>query len=124
VTPLSRVVYTHFHPEDLDLSVAPWGERAIRAGEAKLAFEGNQALPFLIFGRHVEETRRRVPTLRLRTLERFSFGVYLLSGGFRGPGLLPAAMVGPLLRLERLTAPLWRGWGALRALLVVERVGE
>jgi hypothetical protein len=47
-------------------------------------WDSNQALPTLLTGRYRVATKAAVPELTLRSLDRFSFLGYPLSGGFQG----------------------------------------
>ena len=87
-----------------------------------MAFDGNQAIPYLLFGpRHRSETLRALPELKLVVLEPFCLFAYLLSGGFKPMNLLPAFLYPAVSRFERATLPLWRRAAALRVLLVLEK---
>jgi hypothetical protein len=131
ITPFSYVLFRLFHQERCDLSEMPWvANGASRVNEKredespanpKLAFDGNQAIPHLMFGRHRSETLKEVEGLRLHTLEPFCLFAYLLSGGFNHASWLPNSLYSTVAGIERVTAPLWRHFAALRVLLVLER---
>lgn len=118
-TPLSKVVYSRFHQEDFDLSWNPAGDRAPTGDKP---FEGNQAIPFLLFDQHWMQVAAQVPGLQRIQMQPFSGLTYILSGGFKDRSLLPNRLYQPLARLEYATLPAWRRVGALRALVVLERV--
>ena len=123
ITPVSYFIFRFLHQERCDLSEAPW--RPTDAGQAaeKMAFDGNQAIPYLLFGtKHGAETMDSLPNLKLVTLERFCLFAYLLSGGFKAMNLLPEVFYPAVSIVERMTMPLWRGLAALRVLLVLEKV--
>src|ERR1700730_15833282 len=50
ITPFSYIIYRYFHQEECDLSARPWDK--VRAADMldKKAFDGNQAVPYLLFG--------------------------------------------------------------------------
>ncbi len=119
ITPLSRLFYTFFHPEPVDMNADPLEETARDPGRDP--FAANQAIPSLIFGRHKERLEARFPNLALRRVESLSLVAYPLSGGFRSWSLIPAAAVAPLLRIENLLTPLLGPLMAFRMLAVMEK---
>lgn len=113
VTPLSFVVYRYLHQEDCDLSVRPL-ETDLAAPLSKPAFDGNQAIPYLLFGeKYVARTMARLPSLRVTVVEKFSSFAYLMSFGFKRWNLLPEALYPAVAWLERASLPLWRPAAAL-----------
>ncbi len=122
ITPFSYPIYRYLHQEDCDLSARPWDSSATEPPPEKKAFEGNQAIPYLLFGpRHLSKTLQSVPQLTLLVLERFCLFAYLLSFGFKPMNLLPEFLYSSISRFERATLPLWRRVAALRVLLVLEK---
>lgn len=122
ITPFSYFVFRFLHQERCDLSETPWLQNRIDGVPGKMAFDGNQAIPYLLFGpRHRSETLRALPELKLVVLEPFCLFAYLLSGGFKPMNLLPAFLYPAVSRFERATLPLWRRAAALRVLLVLEK---
>ncbi len=88
-----------------------------------MAFDGNQAIPYLLFGpKHRLKTLGSLPKLKLERLEPFCLFAYLLSGGFKPMNLLPQSLYPALSKFERTTSPLWRRLAALRVLLVLEKI--
>jgi SAM-dependent methyltransferase len=62
ITPLSYVVYRFLHQEDCDLIANPLSGRALRRHGAKKPFDGNQAVPYLLFRRRaLGRTLERLP---------------------------------------------------------------
>lgn len=123
ITPFSRFIYRYFHQEDCDLSVRPWDAASQEARNAKKAFEGNQAIPYLLFGqRNVQRIMANVPKLQVKYVERFCLFAYLLSFGFKRPNFLPEPLYPFVSWIERVTQPIWEPVAALRALLVAERI--
>jgi SAM-dependent methyltransferase len=122
ITPGSRLIYTYLHQEGCDMQAAPWlNDDQFSAGSAKQAFDGNPAIPYLLWRHGQQALAEAAPSLRLITLEKFSAFTYLLSMGFKPASFLPAPLYTPLYALERMTAPLWRDLIAIRALLVWEK---
>jgi SAM-dependent methyltransferase len=123
ITPFSYLIFRFLHQERCDLSETPWLVSPPGGGAEKLAFDGNQAIPYLLFGpKHRSSTLGSLPELRLAALEPFCLFAYLLSGGFKPMNLLPEFLYPALSRFERATSPLWRRLAALRVLLVLEKV--
>jgi SAM-dependent methyltransferase len=100
VTPLSFPIYRWLHQEDCTLGVDPWNPFGRRGRTGKEAFDGDSAIPWKILrATGAEEWRRRgFSPPEVRKLNAFA---YLLSLGFRDASLLPAALVGPMLALDR-----------------------
>ena len=121
ITPFSYLIYRYLHEEDCDLSAQPW-DSSDGPLKDKRAFEGNQAIPYLLFApRHLARTLACVPRLTLVVLEPFCLFAYLLSFGFKSMNLLPQFLYSPIARFERATLPLWRRFAALRVFLVLEK---
>ena len=122
ITPFSWMIFRFFHQERCDLAETPWAHPDSHPATAKPAFDGNQAIPYLLFGpRQCSNTLRALPQLKLVTLEPFCLFAYLLSGGFNHRSLLPQLLYPLVSKFERLTHPLWRRLAALRVLLVLEK---
>jgi SAM-dependent methyltransferase len=115
---LSSPIYRHLHEEGADTRVDPL---APASADEKDPFEGNQAVPSLIFGRDRSAFERRFPALRIAAFERFAGPSYLASGGFSRRPLLPARLFAALVALEdRLPAAAYRLVG-FRLFAVLER---
>jgi SAM-dependent methyltransferase len=119
ITPLSGIFYKLFHEEPVDMSADPLRDGAIT--EDKDPWDSNQALPTLLTGRYRAETQKAVPGLTLRSLDRFSFMAYPLSGGFMEWSLLPAAIAPALLRTEWSMRKVLGPLAAFRLLAVYEK---
>jgi SAM-dependent methyltransferase len=96
VSALSFPIYRYWHEERCDLSVDPLGEAAASGADP---FDGNQAIPSLLLGRHRHALERRFPELRVIELRRLAGPSYPASGGFSRAPLLPM--------------PLWRALQAV-----------
>lgn len=117
ITPFSRIVYTHFHQEDCDLSAEPWivdNEPDIQ----KQAFDGNAAIPYLLVTRAQQQSRILIPELLLDSVKPFSSLTYLFSFGFKPVNMMPMFLYPFAYALERVTQPLWQRFAALRVLLI------
>ena len=122
ITPFSYFIFRFLHQERCDLSETPWRNNEASGAPAKMAFDGNQAIPYLLFGKdHRAETLAALPGLKIVTLDRFCLFAYLLSGGFKPINLLPEFLYPAVATFERITSPLWRSFAALRVLLVLEK---
>ncbi len=122
ITPFSYLIYRYLHQEDCGLSADPWDSSDTKPLKEKEAFEGNQAIPYLLFGpRHLSRMLQSIPRLTLLVLEPFCLFAYLLSFGFKPMNLLPEFLYSSIARFERATLPLWRRLAALRVLLVLEK---
>ena len=122
ITPFSYFIFRFLHQERCDLSETPWRDNQATAAPTKMAFDGNQAIPYLLFGKnHRAETLDALPGLELVRLDRFCLFAYLLSGGFKSMNLLPEFLYPAVSKFERMTSPLWRSLAALRVLLVLEK---
>jgi SAM-dependent methyltransferase len=122
ITPFSYLVYRYLHQEDCELSAHPLEGDTIRWAKEKKAFDGNQAIPYLLFGRGaIAATLAVLPRFKLLAVEPFCLFAYLLSFGFKPVGLLPEAFYPLVSLLERMTLPLWSPLAALRVLIVIER---
>jgi SAM-dependent methyltransferase len=116
-SPAARLVYTYAHNEDFDLT---WSPETPGPATGERPFDGNQAIPYLLFERHWPEVSKQVPELARLHTERFSFISYLMTGGFRGINLLRPQIYDLVLGAERKTQKFWSGL-ALRAIIVLER---
>jgi SAM-dependent methyltransferase len=122
ITPFSYLIYRFFHQEDCDLSVLPWKADDPSLFPSKKAFDGNAAIPYLLFaGQNRSMTFESLPRLRPVVIEPFCLFAYLLSFGFKSTDLLPESLYPSISRFERATLPLWRNAAALRVLVVLER---
>ena len=122
ITPFSYFIFHFLHQERCDLSETPWLSGQGGAIPEKMAFDGNQAIPYLLFGpRHSSITLSSLPDLKLLALEPFCLFAYLLSGGFKPMNLLPESLYPALSKFERATSALWRRVAAFRVLLVLEK---
>jgi SAM-dependent methyltransferase len=122
ITPFSYFIFRFLHQERCDLSETPCVVNQPGEAPEKLAFDGNQAIPYLLFGpKHRSTTLGSLPELKLKVLEPFCLFAYLLSGGFKPMSLLPEPLYPAMSKFERATSPLWRRIAALRVLLVLEK---
>jgi SAM-dependent methyltransferase len=122
ITPFSYFIFRFMHQERCDLSETPWLLKAPGGTPEKMAFDGNQAIPYLLFGPgHRSATLDSLREFKLAALEPFCLFAYLLSGGFKPMNLLSESLYPAVSKFERVTSPLWRRLAALRVLLVLEK---
>ena len=119
ITPVSWFIYSYFHSESLNLADDPLLEKTITLDRDP--FDANQAIPSLVFGRDLNRFKQKWPKLKLIEFHRFSLFTYLLSGGFKPWCLLPAGLVGILLRVERFLEKYLSWLCALRMFAVIEK---
>lgn len=122
ITPVSRLFYTCFHPEPVELSADPLGPAT--PSPERDPYAANQAIPTLLFRRRPALFEQAFPSLRVLRSELLSLFVYPLSGGFRRWSLLPAHGVGVALALEDLLRPALGPLLAFRLLVVIEKAQE
>jgi SAM-dependent methyltransferase len=121
ITAASWPFYRFLHQESVRMDADPLGD-AVHA-PARDAFDGNQAIPTLLVGRHRRRFAELFPNLRLHRVEWISLFAYPLSGGFKRWSLIPASLVAPMLRLEAALEP-WLGrLLGFRLLIVIEAMG-
>ncbi|MET4746676.1 class I SAM-dependent methyltransferase [Bradyrhizobium sp. RT11b] len=122
MTTLARRFYDRFHEEPVDMDVDPFAPVVINPH--RQPFDANQAIPTLLFAEPRARSRLEqvVPSLQVRAVEWHSLFAYPMSGGFQKWSLMPAALVGPMLGLEkRIPAPV-RKHLAFRMTIVLERI--
>jgi SAM-dependent methyltransferase len=122
ITPFSWFIFRFFHQERCDLSETPWATSDGNPMPGKLAFDGNQAIPYLLFGpRQRARTMQALSDFQMLALEPFCLFAYLLSGGFNHGSVLPEPLYPLIAKFERASQPLWRRIAALRVLIVLEK---
>jgi SAM-dependent methyltransferase len=119
VSTLSSFIYKYLHQEGIKPDGNPLGRTH---AEGRDPFEGNQALPSLIFEDHREDFLKRFPGLEIIQERRMDFLIYPLSGGFHHPSLCPISLYGILERMEQALLPLGP-YLAFRFFLVIEKSG-
>lgn len=117
VSPLSFPVYRFVHAEGMRWDADPFRTKAMKNKEP---FEGNQALPTLIFERHREQFNKRFPHLEILQEDKMDFFLYPLSGGFHNPCLCPRVLWRPLEFLEGVLRP-FKSLLAFRLFIVLEK---
>ncbi len=127
ISPFSSVCYRLTHPEPVDMRAGLFCPPSNPVGNDPVAvigtgaFASNQAIPTLLFFRHLRQFERRFPKLTVVHRRVHSMMVYPLSGGFSKPVLLPRFATPAARMAERMLSPLAK-WLAFRALIVVQKV--
>ncbi len=122
ISPLSWLFYKLLHPEPV-----PMGDDPLQDGApdpTRDAFDANQGIPTLLFGRHHARFEVMFPEFQLIQKSWLSLLAYPLSGGFKPWSLIPHALVAPVLRIEDTLAPALGGLVGFRLLIVLEKRGS
>jgi SAM-dependent methyltransferase len=121
ITPVSWWFYNSLHHEPVALRADPFRMATPRAD--KDPFDGNQAIPSLIFGRKKGLSRlaQVVPQLSVTSVEWLSLAVYPMSGGFKRWCLVPSCAVRRGLAIEDRVPAVIRRLMAFRLFAVLER---
>jgi SAM-dependent methyltransferase len=99
-TAWSRFVYRHFHHEPFDIAATGW--RLPPGGPLSMA---NGALPWIVFCRDRAKYDREHPDLQVVEIELFGPMLYLLSGGFSHPQMLPGRLYRAVRLGEKVLSP-------------------
>lgn len=118
ITPGSWPFYHFLHQERVDLKADAFGAAPLCSRDP---YDANQAVPTLLFVRHPARLAQTAPGLRLVGVEHLSLFAYPLSGGMKRWSLIPAGVVGAVLRLEECLRPLLGRLMGFRLLAVLER---
>jgi SAM-dependent methyltransferase len=125
-SPISQVIYGHFHEEPSILSVdplAPSGPSSEQGnGESKDPFTSNQAIPTLLFARHGgRRFAQAFPGLVVTRLRRLAGFAYPVTGGFNRRPLLPFPLWRMLYFVEKLLPEVAFRLFGFRMLVVLEK---
>lgn len=119
ITPLSRIFYSLFHHEPVIMDVDLFNINSQNFNRDP--YEANQAIPTLLFKKHLNRLSAEFPDLKVLKTQLISLFAYPLSGGFRTWSLLPTKIIPALLRLEDKLLPFLGPLMAFRFLTVIER---
>ena len=114
----SFIVYRFFHQEGMNWHVTPLDLSIEESG--KEPFQGNQAIPTLIFEKYYQDFMSKFSHLKVIRKLRSDYILYPLSGGFHHPQLCPMRLFPFFSFLEGLLRPLSR-FLSFRFLLVLEK---
>jgi len=116
---LSYPVYRFLHAEGMKWNTDPFLDQS---SEGKEPFEGNQAIPTLVFEKYQERFFMLFSGLHVIHQQKLDSLIYPLSGGFHQPSLCPLFLWRFLEGLERLLNPLG-SFLAFRLFIVLEKRG-
>jgi SAM-dependent methyltransferase len=114
---LSYPVYRFLHTEGMKWNTDPF---LGQSSEGKEPFEGNQAIPTLLFEKYREKLFMLFSRLNVIREQKLDSLIYPLSGGFHQPSLCPLFLWRFLEGLERLLNPLG-SFLAFRFFIVLEK---
>ena len=115
----SFIVYRFLHFEGMSWHIDPLNPVVWSKG--KTPFQGNQAIPTLIFKKYKHHFANKFPCLKIIRKEQMDSVIYPLSGGFHHPSLSPPFLYGVLEYIEKLLRPLNRFLG-FRLIVVLEKI--
>jgi hypothetical protein len=107
------------HQEDVNFKIDIFRNDGVLTNK-KRAFDGNSAIPKMIFFKDIELYHRNFTCLRIIKKELLSFVVYLMSGGFDRKNIVPERCFNCLRLIEKILLPLKRML-AFRTLIVIEK---
>jgi SAM-dependent methyltransferase len=116
---LSYPVYRFLHAEGMKWDTDPFLDQS---SGGKEPFEGNQAIPTLLFEKYREKLFMLFSRLNVIREQKLDSLIYPLSGGFHQPSLCPLFLWRFLEGLERLLNPLG-SFLAFRLFIVLEKRG-
>jgi SAM-dependent methyltransferase len=120
ISPISQIIYGHFHEEPSILSVDPLALTR-PADESKDPFTSNQAIPTLLFCRDRGRFAQAFPSLVVTKLRRMTGFNYPATGGFNRKPFLPFLLWRALYSVERRLPELAFRLFGFRMLVVIEK---
>ena len=115
----SFIVYRFLHFEGMSWHIDPLNPVVWSKG--KTPFQGNQAIPTLIFKKYKHHFANKFPCLKIIRKEQMDSVIYPLSGGFYHPSLCPPFLYGVLECIENLLRPMNRFLG-FRLFVILEKI--
>ena len=115
----SYFIYRFFHQEGMRWQVNPL--KRDHPSKDKNPFSGNQAIPTLLFEKHIGRFVENFPRFRVLKMEKVDSLIYPLSGGFHHPSVCPVFLKSSLETLEKLLRPL-NSILAFRLFAVIQKV--
>lgn len=119
ISPFSHLIYNYLHQEDVDFKVDLFNQERNILRHQKKSFDGNSAIPTIIFFKEIEEFKQKFPHFQIVRQKLLSIILYPLSGGFEHKSLIPSWSVPFFLILERVLSPFSRVF-AFRMFLILE----
>ena len=118
ISSFSYIIYNYFHQEDVDFKIDVWNRRI--SNNKKKAFDGNSAIPTIMFSKEIERFHKEFPSLKVIKKELLTFILYPLSGGFDRKSFVPVGMMKYFDFIEKLLRPFGRIF-AFRTFVVIEK---
>lgn len=118
ITPLSWPFYHFLHHEAVRLNADPLGTGPLCS--ATDPYDANQAVPVLLFGRHLRRLESRFPQFKLVERRYLSVLAYPLSGGFKRWTLLPGPLADVAMAVDGALAPVLGRLMGFRLFVVLE----
>ncbi|MDP7045279.1 MAG: class I SAM-dependent methyltransferase [Alphaproteobacteria bacterium] len=100
ISPFSHFIYKYIHFEFCDPE-ADW-----KFDRGQPLMDCNLALATIIFKKRLADFKQRLPRLKIVRTNYHTFFIYLLTGGYSYPALIPSWMFEPVMAVERLLKPL------------------
>jgi len=100
ISPFSYFIYKYITFEFFDPK-ADW-----KFDKGQPLMDCNSAMATIIFKKRLAEFKKRLPRLKIVHTNYHTFFIYLLTGGYSYPALIPSWMFGPVMAIERLLKPL------------------
>ena len=120
ITPVSSLFYRFMHSEPVDMRHNPFAD--IIKVTNRNPYDGNQAIPTILFCRRRNEFSQKYPELKLNKVQYLSLFAYPLSGGYRNWSLLPFCFLNLFLRVEDHLLKLVGRKMAFRLLIMLEKI--
>jgi len=121
VSPISWLIYKLFHDEDtsfrFDLE-SPFSEQKGK----KKPFDGNQAIPSIIFFKNQKLLNKKFPFFRVIISEKRSLFAYPLTFGLKSKGIFPLSLIKLIYIIERPFEKLLGSFFAFRMFVVIEKI--
>lgn len=117
-SPVSIQIYRLFHPEPFIFKEDVFTKK----NDSKPPWDSNQAIPYLLFFKHRDKFEKYYKNkLKIVKIQKFSFILYPLSGGFEHRSLLPVTLFPLAKKIENWLIPL-RNLLAFRCYIVLEKI--
>lgn len=114
-TAFGRFIYRNFHHELFEPAETTW--KLPPGGPLSM---GNGAIPWIIFVRDRKIFETRFPQLKIQYFEGVHPFLYLFSGGFTAPQLLPSFLLPAILFIDRIFGK-WSAWPMFMRVVVTKK---
>lgn len=120
VSPFSWLVYKLFHDEDTSFNFeleSPFSSKL----EEKRPFDGNQAIPSVLFYRKKDYFKKNFPFFKILTCEKKSLFAYPLTLGLKSKGIFPISIIKFIYKIEKPFERILGSLFAFRMFVVIEK---